>query len=61
MGTGKSYTIVDLGVVGASHWEVAINPAFITPEKWNPKSLEKPQFHTSILNSIAKIITTDNN
>ena len=59
LGTGKSYKIVDLGVVGATHWEVTLNPVFNTPEKWKKDTKDKPYFHASVLNAIAKTIVSD--
>ena len=61
LGTGKSYKIVDLGVVGATHWEVTLNPVFNTPEEWKKDKKDKPYFNASILRAIAKTIESDKN
>ena len=61
LGTGKSYKIVDLGVVGATHWEVTLNPVFNTPEEWKKDKKDKPYFNAPILRAIAKTIESDKN
>ena len=56
MGSGKKYKLVDLGIIGATHWEVALNPAFVTPKEWQEDMEQKPHFHSSVLQAIANTI-----
>ena len=59
MGSKKNYDLVDLGVIGATHWEVALAPVFATPDSWKNSSEKQPMIHTSIFQALIRVIAND--
>ena len=62
LGSGKSYDVTHLGVVGATHWELAFENVFASPTSWQkPRQAEKKAFHESLVKALAAFLSNDDN
>lgn len=52
LGTGLTYQVTDLGVVGSSHWEIVFDQVFKNPDDWVKPPLGGPSFHTSVVKAL---------